>query len=262
LRKGSSLDRALLFVASIGMSGPSFFMAILIAWLFGYLWFASIGVSLWLVIIPAIVFIIRRLKVSAFGRMGTFSLYTSALGLGALLAYTATQWMAFPGWVIQLPGTGLPINGSLYEVDVWKGEQLALKHLILPVLTLGIRPLAVIVQLTRNSVLEVMSQDFVRTARAKGLNERQVIVRHVLRNAMNPVITAASGWLASMLAGAVFVEFVFGYKGLGMEVFRSLEKNDLPVVMGAVMVIAAIFVVINTLVDVIYGWIDPRVRLS
>jgi peptide/nickel transport system permease protein len=262
LRKGSSLDRALLFVASIGMSGPSFFMAILIAWLFGYLWFASIGVSLWLVIIPGIVFILRRLKVSAFGRMGAFSLYTSALGLGALLAYTATQWMAFPGWVVQLPGTGLPMNGSLYEVDVWKGEQLALRHLILPVLTLGIRPLAVIVQLTRNSVLEVMSQDFVRTARAKGLNERQVIVRHVLRNAMNPVITAASGWLASMLAGAVFVEFVFGYKGLGMEVFRSLEKNDLPVVMGAVMVIAAIFVVINTLVDVIYGWIDPRVRLS
>jgi peptide/nickel transport system permease protein len=262
LRKGSGLDRALLFVASIGMSGPSFFMAILIAWLFGYVWFASIGVSLWLILVPAVVFSLRRLKVSAFGRMGAFAIYALALAIGGVLAFLSTQWMAFPGLVVNLPGTGLPMNGSLFEVDVWAGEQLALKHLMLPVLTLGIRPLAVIVQLTRNSVLEVMSQDFVRTARAKGLSERQVMVKHVLRNAMNPVITAASGWLASMLAGAVFVEFVFGYKGLGMEVFRSLEKNDLPVVMGAVMVIAAIFVVINTCVDVVYGWIDPRVRLS
>jgi peptide/nickel transport system permease protein len=87
------------------------------------------------------------------------------------------------------------------------------------------------------------------------------MLRHVLRNALNPVITAASGWLASMLAGAVFVEYVFGWKGLGMEIFRSLEKNDLPVVMGAVMVVAVVFVVVNTTVDVMYGWIDPRVRI-
>lgn len=260
--KGSGLDRALLFVASIGMSGPSFFMAILIAWLFGYLWFESIGVSLWLVILPVLAYILRRFWVSAFGRMSAFSVYGTALTIGVVLAVAASRLPGFPGLVIHLPGTGLPMNGSLFEVDVWKGEQLALKHLILPVLTLGIRPLAVIIQLTRNSVLEVMSQDFIRTARAKGLSEREVIQKHVLRNAMNPVITAASGWLASMLAGAVFVEYVFGYKGLGMEVFRSLEKNDLPVVMGAVMVIAAIFVVINTMVDVIYGWIDPRVRLN
>jgi len=154
------------------------------------------------------------------------------------------------------------MNGSLFTVDVWEGEKLALQNLILPAITLGIRPLAVVAQLMRNSVLEVMRQDFIRTARAKGLTEWRIVMGHVLRNAMNPVLTAASGWLASMLAGAVFVEFVFGWKGLGLEVFRSLEKNDLPVVMGAVMVIAVIFVVINTLVDLLYGWIDPRVRLN
>lgn len=154
------------------------------------------------------------------------------------------------------------MTGSLYTVDVWEGRTLALKHLVLPALTLGIRPLAVIIQLMRNSVLEVLGQDYIRTARAKGLSETKVMMRHVVRNALNPVLTASSGWLASMLAGAVFVEYVFGWKGLGMEVFRSLEKNDLPVVMGAVMVIAAVFVVINTLVDVLYGWIDPRVRLN
>lgn len=257
LKKDSAVDRFILVAASIGMSGPSFFTAILIAWLFGYLWFAQISLSLW--------FIVTLIGVYALARMVTPGSFTriSAAAVAAVLVWSLSRMVdGWPVWSLTLPGTGLPMSGSLYEVDVWTGEQLALQHLLLPALTLGIRPLAVIAQLMRNSALEVMSQDYVRTARAKGLNERQVIARHVLRNALNPVITAASGWLASMLAGAVFVEFVFGWKGLGMEMFRSLEKNDLPVVMGAVMVVATVFVVVNTAVDVVYGWIDPRVRLS
>lgn len=257
LRKDSTLDRFILVLSSIGMSGPSFFTAILIAWLFGYIWFSQVAVSLWLVIPIFAVPLAARLA----GRRSSQTWFVGAV-LGVFLWSLSRMVVGWPELSVSLPGTGLPMSGSLYEVDVWKGEQLALQHLFLPALTLGIRPLAVIVQLMRNSALEVMSQDYVRTARAKGLSERAVIARHVVRNALNPVITAASGWLASMLAGAVFVEFVFGWKGLGLEMFRSLEKNDLPVVMGAVIVVAVVFVAVNTLVDVLYGWIDPRVRLQ
>jgi peptide/nickel transport system permease protein len=145
-------------------------------------------------------------------------------------------------------------------VNAFDGSYLDLRNLILPAITLAIRPLAVIVQLTRSSILDVLTQDYIRTARAKGLPERTVIFRHALRNALNPVITAVSGWFASLLAGAVFVEFVFGWKGLGQELFLAIEKQDMPVVMGGVILIAALFVGISMLVDVAYGWIDPRVR--
>ena len=161
-----------------------------------------------------------------------------------------------------MPGTGLSSTGSMYEIDVWTGKQLALQNLILPAITLGIRPLSVIVQLTRSSLLEVLNQNYIRTARAKGLSERTVIMKHALKNALNPVITAASGWFASMLAGAVFVEYVFGWKGLGFEIFQALEKNDLPVVIGAVLFIACLFVAINILVDILYGILDPRARIN
>ncbi len=253
LNAGGAPDRLILLFSSVGMSGPSFFMAILIAWAGGYLWHEQVNFSVWLLAFLALMVVCSRL-------VKFTSPKAKKTGWLVLASVCAALWVVFPS-SIRLPGTGLPMNGSLYEVDVWEGKKLALSHLILPALTLGIRPLAVVSQLLRNSMLEVMGQEYVRTARAKGLSERAVVMRHVLRNALNPVVTAASGWLASMLAGAVFVEFVFGYKGLGLEVFRSLEKNDLPVVMGAVIVIAAIFVVINTLTDVLYAWIDPRVRL-
>jgi peptide/nickel transport system permease protein len=107
-----------------------------------------------------------------------------------------------------------------------------------------------------------MQQDYIRTARAKGLSEREVIFKHALRNALNPVITAVSGWFASLLAGAIFVEFVFGWKGLGQQMFTAIENQDMPVVMGGVIVISAAFVLINIAVDLLYAWIDPRVRMS
>ena len=137
-----------------------------------------------------------------------------------------------------------------------------LKNLILPAITLGVRPLAVFMQLTRNSMLDVLSMDYVRTATAKGLSFQTVVVKHALRNALNPVITAISGWLASLLAGAVFVEIVFGWKGLGLIMLNALNTYDLPVVMGCIILVAVIFVVINMLVDVLYGIFDPRVSLN
>lgn len=164
------------------------------------------------------------------------------------------------GYVLS-PYTGLDPSGSLFEIDVWEGEQVQWKNLVLPALTLGMRPLSIVIQLTRSSLLDVLSQDYIRTARAKGLSYRRTVFRHALKNALNPVVTAISGWFAGLMAGAVFVEKIFSWKGIGYEVVEALSKNDLPVVMGATLIFAVIFVIINIFVDIIYGILDPRVRV-
>jgi len=200
LRKNSLFDRSVFVLSTfVGMSAPSFFAGLLLAWLFGYI----------------------------------------------LKDYT-----------------GLSPSGSLYEFDVWEGQKLYLSHLILPAITLGLRPLSIIIQLTRSSILEVLNQDYIRTARAKGLSENTVIFKHALKNALNPVVTAVSGWLAGLMAGAVFVEKIFNWKGIGFAVVEALNNNDLPVVMGATLVFAIIFIFMNILVDIIYGILDPRVRIN
>ena len=159
--------------------------------------------------------------------------------------------------------TGLSMTGSLYEVDSYgRGEYLDLKNLILPAFTLGIRPLAVIIQLTRNSMLDVFKSDYVRTATAKGLSRFKVIFKHVFINALNPVVTGVSGWFASLLAGSVFVEYIFGWNGMGKEIVEALNNLDMPLVMGIVMFIAFIFVLINLFVDIIYVVLDPRIKLN
>lgn len=158
--------------------------------------------------------------------------------------------------------TGLNPSGSLYDLDVWNGEELKLKNLILPAITLGVRPLSIVIQLTRSSLLDVLSQDYIRTARAKGLSFSKIVFKHALKNALNPVVTAISGWFAGLMAGAVFVEKIFSWKGIGNEVVDALNNNDLPVVMGATLIFASIFVIINIIVDIIYGILDPRVRVK
>lgn len=198
--KDSFFDRVTSVISTLGMSVPSFFSAILFAWIFG--------------------FVLHEF-------------------------------------------TGLEMTGSLYVVDDFgEGSYIQWKNLILPAIVLGIRPLAVVIQLMRNSLLEVLSMDYVRTAKAKGLTMYQVIKKHALKNALNPVVTAVSGWFASMLAGAVFVEYIFNWNGLGKEIVNSLNTLDLPVIMGSVLVIATLFIIINILVDVIYSWLDPRIRLQ
>ena len=157
--------------------------------------------------------------------------------------------------------TNLNMTGTLYEIDDFgEGKSIAWKNLLLPAFTLGIRPLAVITQLSRNSLLEVLNQDYIRTATAKGLSFVVVCWKHAFKNALNPVITATSGWFASMLAGAVFVEYIFGWNGLGREIVQALNTLDLPVVMGAVITIAFSFVLVNIGVDIMYSWLDPRIR--
>ena len=101
-----------------------------------------------------------------------------------------------------------------------------------------------------------------RTAFAKGLSFVKVLRKHVLKNSLNPVVTAASGWFASLLAGAVFVEYIFAWNGIGKEIVDALNQLDLPVVMGSVLTIALMFVIINIVVDLIYGWLDPKIRMS
>lgn len=200
LYKNTVLDKVIQITSTIGMSVPSFFSAIIFAWVFGFV----------------------------------------------LHKYT-----------------NLEMTGSLLELDDF-GETIHIKwkNLILPAIVLGIRPLAVVIQLMRNSLLEVLNQDYIRTARAKGLSEYQIIRKHAIKNAMNPVVTAISGWFASMLAGAVFVEYIFGWNGLGKEIVNALNTLDLPVIMGAVLIIALLFIIINIFVDIIYAWLDPKVKLQ
>ena len=200
LRKDTWIDRVALVLSTLGMSLPSFFAAILIAWFFAYV---LAGV------------------------------------------------------------THLNMFGNLFTVDDYgSGEYLDLKNLILPALTLGIRPLATLTQLSKNSMLDALSQDYIRTARAKGLPYRKVVVHHALRNALNPIVTSASGWLAGLMAGAVFVEYVFDWKGMGIVIVDGLEKYDFPVVMGCILFICLLLVVINIITDILYGLIDPRVRMD
>jgi peptide/nickel transport system permease protein len=199
VKKDTWIDNTAVFTSIAGISAPSFFMSIIIAYIFG---------------------------------------------------------------VVLHKYTGLNLTGSLFEIDEVTGEKyLALKNLILPAFTLGIRPLAVITQLTRSSMLDVMGQDYIRTAYAKGLSKKTVIFKHALRNAINPVITAITGWFAELLAGAFFVEYIFGWKGIGKTTVDALEKLDYPVVMGAVLFSAFIFVVINIIADLIYQAIDPRIKI-
>jgi len=112
----------------------------------------------------------------------------------------------------------------------------------------------------RSNLLEVLSEDYIRTAYAKGLSRYKVILKHALKNSLNPVITAISGWFASLLAGSIFVEYIFGWKGLGKEIVEALNQLDIPVVMGAVLTIAFFFIIINIVVDLIYAYLDPRIK--
>lgn len=199
VKQNTWLDTSSVFASVLGISAPSFFMGIVLAYLFGFV----------------------------------FSQYT-----------------------------GLHMTGSLYNIDPFTGKDLKLKNLVLPAITLGIRPLAIITQLTRSSMLDVLDQDYIRTAYAKGLQKKWVIFRHALRNALNPVITAITGWFAELLAGAFFVEYIFGWKGIGKVTVDALEKLDFPVVMGSVLLTATFFILVNILADLLYGMVDPRVRVK
>jgi peptide/nickel transport system permease protein len=263
LKVGSWLDQSILFFSVLGMAAPSFFAAILISYLGGYYFTDTISISwLFVICVAGITAYLTYLQNKKKEKWFTFVLPRLLLITLTLMVADQLLLSNFQSLVFTIPGTGLSMTGSLYSIHPFKGEVLTLGNLILPALTLGIRPLGVLVQLTRNSVLEVLNEEYVLFATSKGLSQRTIMLRHVLPNALNPVVTAISGWFASMLAGAVFVEYIFGWRGLGLEVFEALEKEDLPVVMGAVLFFSCVFVVINILVDILYGVLDPRVKMA
>jgi peptide/nickel transport system permease protein len=193
--------------------------------------------------------------------MDTSAVFASVLGISAPSFFMGIILAYLFGFVLSAY-TGLHMTGSLFSIDPFNGKELQLKNIILPAITLGIRPLAIITQLTRSAMLDVLDQDYIRTAYAKGLTKKTVIFRHALRNALNPVITAITGWFAELLAGAFFVEYIFGWKGIGKVTVDALEKLDFPVVMGSVLVTATFFIVVNILADLLYGVVDPRVRID
>ncbi len=200
VNKGNWLDNTAIFSSIAGISAPSFFMAILIAYIFG---------------------------------------------------------------IVLHPYTGLHLTGSWYDIDEVTGERyLTLTNGLLPTITLGLRPLAIITQLTRTALLDVLDQDYIRTAYAKGLSKKKVIFFHALPNALNPVVTAITGWFAELLAGAFFIEYIFGWNGIGKVTVDALGKLDYPVVMGAVLLSAFIFILINMLADKLYTVLDPRVGVQ
>jgi peptide/nickel transport system permease protein len=186
--------------------------------------------------------------------------FFSTLGMSVPSFFSAILFSWLFGYVWHRY-TGLNMTGSLYEVDDFGlASYLNFKNLLLPAVVLGIRPLAIIIQLMRSSLIDVLAQDYIRTAKAKGLSTTAILFRHALKNALNPVVTAVSGWFASLLAGAVFVEYIFGWKGLGKEIVDALNTLDIPVIMGAVVTIATLFIVINILVDYLYTLLDPQVN--
>ena len=193
--------------------------------------------------------------------MDTTAVFSSIVGISAPSFFMGIIIAYVFGFVLS-DYTGLHLTGSWFDIDENGTRRLTLQNLVLPAITLGIRPLAIITQLTRSSMLDVLDQDYIRTAYAKGLHKRTVIWKHALRNALNPVVTAITGWFAELLAGAFFIEYIFGWKGIGKVTVDALEKLDFPVVMGSVLITATFFIIINILADVLYGLIDPRVRIQ
>lgn len=210
-------------------------------------------------IIGIILGVIASLKPNSW--FDTTSIVGSVMGY-SLPSYIVAMILALVFGYWWADWTGLNIQGSLFELDDFGDEQIVWKNLILPAIALGIRPVALIMQLTRSTMLDILSMDFIRTAKAKGLKRNTVIYKHALRNALNPVTTAISGWFAGLLAGAFFVESVFSYNGLGQTTVNALLNFDIPVVLGCVLFTAFVFVVMNILVDIMYAVLDPRVRLS
>ncbi len=156
--------------------------------------------------------------------------------------------------------TGLNIQGSIFDLDDLGNDRVYLKNLILPALALGVRPLSIITQLMRSSLLDVMNMDYIRTAQSKGLTFYAAIRKHAVSNALNPVLTAATGWFASLLAGAFFVEQIFNFKGVGELTVNALIQYDIPVILGCILFICLSFIIINISLDGLYKLFDPKMR--
>jgi peptide/nickel transport system permease protein len=159
------------------------------------------------------------------------------------------------------PITNLVLVDSLLRGNIPVFIQ-GLRHLLLPALALGTIPMAIIARMTRSSMLEVLGQDYIRTAHAKGLMARTVVVRHALRNAWLPIITVVGLQVGLLLSGAILTETVFSWPGIGRWLVDAIYARDYPIVQGVTLMIALIFVVVNLTVDILYALVDPRIRFE
>ncbi len=237
VRRNSPIDVGTMILANIGVSIPVFVLGLLFAYIF------------------AVGFKGTILSLPPSGRLSP--------GLHAVPMVEAWGLQGLQG----PPRAILDFVSGMYTVDAlvtgqWAVLGDALRHMILPAIALGTIPMAIIARMTRSSLLDVLGQDYIRTARAKGLRERLVVSRHAMRNALLPVVTVVGLSLGGLLSGAVLTETIFNLSGIGRTVTDAITARDYVIVQGMVIVIATIYVVVNLLVDVSYALLDPRIRLD
>ena len=199
LRRNSWIGKAITLISWLGLSLPTFFIAIFFAWLLG--------------------FVLREY-------------------------------------------TGLNMTGGLFSIDPFQGEYVNWKNLILPAFVLSLRPMAFIIQRSRRLFLDVMSRPYILTAKAKGVRRSMLIINHAWLNTSAPMILDSGRWLGSLLAGTVFVEFVFGWNGIGKLTANAIDQADMPVLMGAVLFIAVFYILLKTFSEILYSTLDPRIDMK
>jgi peptide/nickel transport system permease protein len=218
--------------------------------------------------------ILEKLPATAllsFSALFISSFFGVLLGIiSAVKKYTATDNLAmiFALFGISIPSFAFGLIMALFFGHILKWFPISgyinegWQYLVLPMVTLALRPMAITARITRSSMLEVMNQDYVRTAKAKGLSSGKVIFKHTLRNALNPVVTTISASLAATLGGVFFIEYIFNWPGIGLLAVDAIFKLDFPMIQGTVLFSAIVFVVINFFVDIVYAMLDPKVKLA
>ena len=207
---------------------------------------------------------------SMVGALAGVSMPIFWLGLILILLFSVVLDLLPTGGRIDIrlyfkPVTGFYLVDSvIYLFREGNAEYLvsSIRHLILPSVALGTIPLAIIARITRSSMLEVLKQDYIRTARASGIPERRIIYRYALRNALLPVVTVIGLEFGLLLSGAILTETIFAWPGMGKWIYNAIEARDYPAVQGGIIIIATVFVLINLLVDILYSIINPRIRLG
>ena len=236
-RHNSKRDVLSMMVANLGVSIPVFVLGLMLAYAFGVL-LKDTAVSL-----------------PPSGRLSAgfrFDSIPEAWGLTGLTG--------IPRGMLDFLSNMYTINGLVTGQFGLFAD--AMRHLILPAIALGTIPMAIIARMTRSSLLDVLGREYVRTAEAKGLRPRLVLLRHGLRNALLPVVTVIGLSVASLLSGAVLTETIFGLTGIGLTVFESISARDYVVIQGMALLVALIYVVVNLITDISYGFLDARVRVS
>jgi peptide/nickel transport system permease protein len=236
--RNSAVDVGTMLIANTGVSMPVFWLGLMLAYTFAVL---LKDTPMWLP--PS-------------GRM------TSGMSLPPLYETWGIQVVEGEGWYTTLTFLSNINTFNALVTGHWPELLDAIKHLILPLIALGTIPMSIIARMTRSSLLEVLGLDYVRTARAKGLQENAVVLQHALRNAMLPVVTVIGLQLGTLLGGAVLTETIFGLTGVGKTLFDSITSRDYVVVQVFTLVIAVGFVAVNLIVDLSYAFLDPRIRLD